>query len=235
MVITIRRFFSEKRLCIEGSNMKQTYLFWDLDGTLTDSGPGIINSVKYTLRKMGKEIPAENVLRKFIGPPLIYSFQEYSGMSEEEAQLGVMTYREYYAETGLFENKVYEGIEPVLKKFQEFGKKLVVATSKPEKFSVRIIGHFGLDSYFTMIAGSSMDESRNTKEAVIRYAIQRLGIENPQNIIMIGDREYDVRGAKQCGIDCIGVLWGYGSKEELQSAGAVAVAESPEHLFGLLE
>ncbi len=214
--------------------MKQTYLFWDLDGTLTDSGPGIINSVKYTLQKMGKEIPAEEVLRKFIGPPLSYSFQEYSGMSEGEAQLGVQTYREYYAETGLFENRVYEGIEPALKKFQELGKKLVVATSKPEKFSVRIIRHFGLDVYFTMIAGSSMDESRNTKEAVIRYAVQQLGIEEPQDVIMIGDREYDVQGAKQCGIDCVGVLWGYGSEEELKAAGAVAVAEKPEHLFKLI-
>lgn len=215
--------------------MKQTYLFWDLDGTLTDSGPGIINSVKYTLRKMGKEIPSEETLRKFIGPPLSYSFQEYCNMSEEEAQLGVKTYREYYAVTGLFENKVYEGIEPVLKKLQKLGKKLVVATSKPEKFSVQIIEHFGMDGYFEVIAGSSMDESRNTKEAVIRYAMQQLGIEEPQEVLMIGDRKHDVQGAKQCGIDCIGVLWGYGSEKELKSAGAVAVIEKPEQLFDILE
>lgn len=215
--------------------MKQTYLFWDLDGTLTDSGPGIINSVKYTLRKMGKEIPSEETLRKFIGPPLIYSFREYCNMSEEEAQLAVKTYREYYAVTGLFENKVYEGIEPVLKKLQKLGKKLVVATSKPEKFSVQIIEHFGLNGYFEVIAGSSMDESRNTKEAVIRYAMQQLGIEEPQEVLMIGDRKHDVQGAKQCGIDCVGVLWGYGSEKELKSAGAVAVIEKPEQMFGILE
>lgn len=215
--------------------MRKTYIFWDLDGTLTDSALGITNSVKYALKKLGKEIPQEPILRKFLGPPLSHSFQEYCKMSPKEAKIGVNTYREYFSVTGMFENEVYEGIVPVLEKLQKLGKKLVIATSKPEKYSVQIIEHFGLAQHFEMIAGSSMDETRNTKEAVIRYAMQQLGIENPKDVLMVGDREHDVQGAKRCGIDCVGVLWGYGSEEELRSAGAVAVVKNPEQLFGLLQ
>lgn len=211
--------------------MKYQYLFFDLDGTLTDSALGIINSVKYALHKMQWDIPSEAVLRKFVGPPLSSSFQMFCGMNEETAQLAVATYREYFSEKGLFENEVYEGIVKMLQQLKEKGYKLAVATSKPEEFSVRIMKHFQLDSYFEYIAGSSMDESRNTKEKVIGYAMEQLHIDNPQDVLMVGDREHDVIGAKACEIPCLGALWGYGSKEELMDAGAFAVAKTPDEVI----
>lgn len=213
--------------------MQQKYIFFDLDGTLTESGPGIMHSVKIALEKMGREIPDETVLRKFIGPPLIISFQDYCNMSEADAALAVAAYREYYSEKGLFENEVYDGIEPLLQGLQKQGKQLVVATSKPEVLSKRILEHFELTSYFAYIAGSSLDNSRNTKEAVIRYALEQMKIVDEAEVLMVGDRKHDVIGAKACGIDCVGVLWGYGSEKELMGAGAVGVIERPDELLHL--
>lgn len=207
--------------------MKYQYIFFDLDGTLTDSALGITNSVKYALEKMNLPMLSEETLRKFVGPPLSYSFEHFCQIDRETAQKAVAVYREYFAETGLFENEVYTGILEMLKDLRENDRKLVVATSKPEIYSVRIMKHFRLDSYFDYIAGSSMDESRNTKEKVIRYAMEQMGITDSKEVLMVGDREHDVIGAKACGIDCLGVLWGYGSEAELKEAGAFAVTDSP--------
>lgn len=215
--------------------MKYQYLLFDLDGTLTDSGEGIMNSVRYALDKMGKTIPDETVLRRFIGPPLIKSFERYCGMDPEEAASAVKTYREYFSVTGLFENAVYEGIRELLEELRGAGYRLAVATSKPEIYSVRIIEHFKLDGYFDCVAGSSLDESRNTKEAVIRYALDRLGITDFRSVLMIGDRKHDAEGAAACGVDCLGVLWGYGDREELLQAGVAAAAEKPQDILRFLE
>lgn len=217
--------------------MRYQYLFFDLDGTLTDSGRGIMKSVCYALGKMGREIPGQEVLRKFIGPPLSYSFRQFCGMDEKEAAVAVKMYREYFSVTGLFENKVYDGIEEVLGSLGRQGYRLVVATSKPEVYTVRIMEHFRLNKYFELIVGSSLDETRNTKEAVIRYAMERLGISDGKGVMMIGDREHDVQGAKACNLPCIGALWGYGSVSELTDAGAVClvskVRQLPEALRGV--
>lgn len=210
--------------------MEYQYIFFDLDGTLTDSGEGILNSVKYTLKEMGYEIPEASVLNQFVGPPLLYSFQHFCGMEEEEARRGVALYREYYARQGLFENRVYDGIEELLKELKAQGKHLAVATSKPEVFSVRVLKHFGLADYFDCIAGSTLDGSRDAKELVIQYACEQLGITDRKQILMVGDRKHDVSGAKACGIACIGVLWGYGSEAELMEAGAVKVIAAPQEL-----
>lgn len=207
--------------------MKYQYIFFDLDGTLTDSALGITNSVKYALKKMKMQIPSEETLRKFVGPPLSYSFCQFCEMNEETAQKAVANYREYFAEKGLFENEVYDGIVKLLESLKQRGYKLAVATSKPEQYSVRIMEYFRLDSYFEYIAGSTMDETRNTKEKVIRYAMERLGITSTGEVLMVGDREHDVIGANACKIQCLGALWGYGSEEELRNAGAFATVETP--------
>ncbi len=214
--------------------MKYNYLFFDLDGTLTDSRLGITNSIVYALKKMNLPIPEDSVLMKFLGPPLVESFQNYCGLQEKAALEAVDIYREYFSTKGLYENEVYPGIREILEELKAKGYGLVVATSKPEQFSVRILEHFQLDVYFQLIAGSSMDTSRNSKESVIRYAIEQLGVTNPGDVLMIGDREHDVLGAKACKISCIGALWGYGSREELLEAGAVSLISRPEELTALL-
>lgn len=204
----------------------QTYLF-DLDGTITDSSAGITNSVMYALKKFGIEEGDRRKLYKFIGPPLTDSFREYYGFSEKKAWEAVAYYREYYQEKGIFENKVYDGFEDMLRTLKSAGKRLIVATSKPEIYAGRIIEHFGLSSYFDYVAGMELDGGRGTKAEVIRYALKVCGIEDKQTVLMVGDREHDVIGAKEAGIDCLGVLYGFGDREELERAGADYIVEAP--------
>lgn len=206
------------------------YLFFDLDGTLTDPALGITNSFIYALKYFGIEIPSYEKLCSFIGPPLPETFKTQFGFSKEKASEGVKKYREYFAEKGLLENSVYPGIPELLSKLKENGKKLVVATSKPEEFSVRIIEHFGLSQFFENVCGSLMDESRSKKVQVIEYAIERNKIKDRSKILMIGDRKHDMIGAKKCGLSACGVLYGYGDFEELKSNGADTIVESVNDL-----
>lgn len=195
------------------------YALFDLDGTLTDPALGITNSIIYALEKMGREIPPRESLYSFIGPPLIQSFQSLD-MTKEEAERALQIYREYFSVKGLFENTVYDGIPNALSQLNDCGIKLLLATSKPELYAKQIIEHFGLDKYFTAIYGASMDEKRVDKADVIRYAAKSAGIANLNKAVMIGDRMHDILGAKKNGIVSIGVLWGYGSEDELKEAGA---------------
>ena len=208
---------------------------FDLDGTITDSAPGIVNSVIYALEKFGIEETDREKLLQFIGPPLTESFHRFYGFTEEESWKAVEYYREYYAEKGIFECTVYEGLEDALKKIKESGRKILVATSKPEVYAKRIIEHFGLTKYFDYIAGMELDGGRGTKAQVIEYALETCKIKNRDEILMIGDREHDVFGAESLGIDCVGVLYGFGSREELEKAGAKYVISRPEDLINILE
>lgn len=208
---------------------------FDLDGTITDSAPGIVNSVIYALKKFGIEETDREKLLQFIGPPLTESFHRFYGFTEEESWKAVEYYREYYAEKGIFECTVYEGLEDALKKIKESGRKILVATSKPEVYAKRIIEHFGLTKYFDYIAGMELDGGRGTKAQVIEYALETCKIKNRDEILMIGDREHDVFGAESLGIDCVGVLYGFGSREELEKAGAKYVISRPEDLINILE
>lgn len=208
-------------------------ILFDLDGTLTDPGPGITNSVAYALKRYGIEVEDRKSLYSFIGPPLKDSFMKYYGFSEEKAIQAISVYREYFRDRGLFENEVYEGIRELLEKIKSSGRKIVLATSKPEEFAVRILEHFGLIGYFDVVAGASMDETRNKKGDVIKYAMVK-GNFTAEKAIMIGDREHDIFGAKENGIDSIGVLYGYGSEEELKIAGADYIAETVEDIYPLL-
>ena len=201
-------------------------IFFDLDGTLTDPGVGITNSVAYALKKWGIEVEDRTALYPFIGPPLSDSFQRYYGFSKEDSLRAVEFYREYFRDRGIFENEVYEGVEEMLSALKAAGKKIVLATSKPEHFAFQILEHFHLDGYFDFKAGASMDESRNKKGQVIAYALEGLGITDKSQVLMVGDREHDVLGARENGLDSIGILFGYGSREELETAGATYIAET---------
>ena len=207
------------------------YLLFDLDGTLTDPEEGITNSVAYALKKWDIEVLDKRELYCFIGPPLSASFKQYFGFSDEDALKSVEYYREYFRDRGIFENKVYDGIPRLLEALRERGKTIILATSKPEGFAKQILQHFDLEKYFDFIAGASMDESRNKKGDVIRYALSMSGVTESSRALMIGDREQDVVGAKQNSLDCLGVLYGYGSKEELESAGADYIAETVEDIL----
>ena len=213
--------------------MFQSILF-DLDGTLTDVAPGITNSVKYALSKFGIDETDDNKLRKFLGPPLISSFMEFYGFSKEKAQKAVEYYREYFVPHGIFENEVYSGIPKLLQKLKADGKTLIIATSKPETFAVQIAEHFEIDSYFDLIAGSNLDNTRSKKAQVIEYALETLGILDRAHAVMIGDREHDIKGAKKTGLRSIGVLYGYASPGELENAGADFTANSPEELYTII-
>ena len=212
--------------------MYKTVLF-DLDGTLTDPGLGITNSVAYALKKYGIEVSDREKLYSFIGPPLKDSFKKYYGFSDEKAMEAIMYYREYFSDKGIFENEVYDGIKELLRRVKESGRKIVLATSKPEEFALRILEHFELTEFFDVVAGASMDEKRNKKGDVIKYALEK-GCLTPEDAVMIGDREYDVLGAQENGIDTIGVLYGYGSRDELEKAGVMHIAETVDDVYTLL-
>ena len=214
--------------------MYNTILF-DLDGTLTDPGIGITNSVAYALDKWGINVNDRVELYKFIGPPLVESFEKYYGFSHDDALLALKYYREYFSEKGLFENEVYDGIVELLEDLKAQGKRLIVATSKPEVYSKRILEHFDLYKYFDFLAGATFDEKRVKKNDVIAYAIESCGIDDLSRVVMIGDREHDVLGSACFGIDSIGVLWGYGSREELNAAGATYIAEKVEDIRKIIK
>lgn len=216
--------------------MEKRYLLFDLDGTLTESGPGIVNSVEYALKKMGIREHDREKLRLFIGPPLAESLMKYYGMTENEAARGIRIYREYYTEKGMFENSVYEGIPELLLRLRDSGFVSAVATSKPEVYAGQILRHFGLSGYFCGIYGATMDEKRVHKAEVIRYALDTMGLAGPEteNARMVGDRENDIRGAHQNGLKAIGVRYGYGSREELEAAGADYLAEQPQDIWKLV-
>lgn len=218
---------------VENESPSRLTLLFDLDGTLTDSGEGIVNSVAYALEKFGIRVEDKTELYKFVGPPLVESLAEFYSFTPEAANEAVGYYREYFQEKGIFENRVYEGMEEILKKLKAAGKRLVLATSKPEEYAVRILEHFHLAQYFDLIAGASMDGSRIRKADVIAYALKKCGLKDPSQAVMIGDRKYDVLGAAANGLETIGVLYGYGSREELLEAGAVQIIERVEDLAEL--
>lgn len=215
--------------------MKYRYILFDLDGTVTNPEEGITKSFAYALEHMGIHVEDRTELRKVIGPPLMQSFDEFYHFSHEQALAATAKYRERYEVKGWAENEVYEGMEETLKVLSEQGAKLILATSKPERFAVRIMEHFGLTKYFTMLCGADdYAKDRSTKEQVVRYALEQNGITDIGEVIMVGDRKYDVVGAAAVGIQTVGVLFGFGDEEELKTAGAMHVVKTPQELLEYL-
>ncbi len=213
---------------------KYRYLFFDLDGTLTDPLEGIAGSAAYALSHFGIRVDDLQELTPFIGPPLQESFMKYYHLTEEQTSEAMLKYRERFADVGWCENKVYPGIAHLLGAAKQQGYQLMVATSKPEIFARRIINHFQLDSYFTFVGGCGLNGERGTKADVISYVLESAGVEDVNEVVMIGDRKHDVIGAKKLGMDSIGVLYGYGSEDELATAGADYIAGSIGELEELL-
>jgi phosphoglycolate phosphatase len=210
--------------------MTKKHLLFDLDGTLTNPKEGITKSVQYALNAFGIKVENRDDLCVFIGPPLKDSFMEFYNFSEEDAKKAVLFYREYFMEKGMLDNKVYEGAEGILKSFVKQGKKLYVASSKPEIFVRKILEHFELDSYFTYMGGADLNGTRDNKADVIRYVMNECGLTDRSSMVMIGDRKHDILGAREVSIDSVGVLYGFGSRQELEEAGAGQIVET---IFGL--
>ena len=214
--------------------MKKKYVLFDLDGTLTDSEEGILNSIEYMLKVYGIPAGDRESLRPWLGPPLKESLMKYCGFEEKKALEAVEKYREYYDRQGIIENQVYPGIPKLLSDLKEQGYVVALATSKPETAAVRVLKHFGLDQAFTFIGGATLDDSRVKKGDVIRYVLKALKVERLEEAVMVGDREHDVYGAKENGLEVIGVLYGYGSFQELEAAGADAIAAQVENILEFL-
>lgn len=220
-------------LCKREKNKYNIVLF-DLDGTLTDPGEGITNSVAYALKKFNITVDDKTKLYSFIGPPLVDSFMKYYGFSKDDALLAVDYYREYFGVTGIFENRVFDGIPQLLSDIKKSGRKIALATSKPEQYAMRILEHFNLSQYFDFVGGATMDETRSKKADVIDYTLKQLGITDKSKVVMVGDRHHDIEGANQNGLDSIGVLFGYGDREELETAGATYISETVNDIMKFL-
>lgn len=207
-------------------------ILFDLDGTLTESGEGITRSVQYALEKIGKPEPDLTALNVFVGPPLLEQFMKYAEIDRETAAQAVVFYRERYSTIGIFENKVYPGIENMLEELRKKGYLLAVSSSKPEFFVKKVLDHFDLTKYFDEIVGSEMSGKRTGKSEVIEETLRRLHMENHrEQVIMVGDKEHDVFGARKSGLSCLAVSYGYGTMEELQAAEPLKIAASAEEIL----
>ena len=211
--------------------MERKIILFDLDGTLTDSGSGIMHGMEIVLTHYGLPVPDRQALRVIVGPPLRGSFIRF-GVDPEKTDEAVKIYREFYVAEGQYENEVYPGVPELLRSLKEQGCRLFVATSKPEAMAQNILKHFGLDGYFERICGAAEDRSRDTKSKVIQYLLGQIRKDLP--VVMVGDTFYDVEGAAELGIPTIGVDWGYGENEDMLRAGAVAIAMDTKQLQELL-
>ena len=214
--------------------MRWDYLFFDLDGTLTDPAEGICGCIRYALEKDGRPTGPMEEYFPWIGPPLEFSFREFVGASDEDTPRLVAYYRERFSTVGLFENKVYPGIHELLASLKAAGAHMAIATGKPTVFTERILERFELRQYFDCVNGITLGAAPESKAEVIQRGMEQMGVTEPSRCVMIGDRKHDVQGAKECGMACIGVLYGFGSREEFCAAGADLIAETVSDLEKIL-
>lgn len=207
-------------------------IFFDLDGTLTESGEGITKSVQYALEKIGKPEEDLEKLKVFVGPPLMEQFMKYAGVDEATGRKAVEFYRERYEVKGIYENHPYEGVEKMLQELKRKGYILAVASSKPEYYVTQILDYFKLSSYFDVVVGSEMNGARTSKSEVIEEALKRINMSDKRNeVLMVGDKEHDVLGARAAGLDCVAVAYGYGTQEELTEANPLKIVDSVDELL----
>ena len=213
---------------------KKRNILFDLDGTIIEPKEGLTKAVQFSLESFGIYVEDRDTLTPFIGPPLRDSFKKYYGLNDEEVELAIKKFREYFAPKGVYENVLYDGIVDLFEELKTAGKQLIIATSKPTVFAETILNYHNIRDYFVFVAGSELNEKRSRKGEVIRYALESMKITELQSTIMIGDREHDVIGAREMGLECIGVCYGYGSLKELEDAGATYIARDVEELSRLL-
>lgn len=207
-------------------------IFFDLDGTLTESGEGITKSVQYALEKIGKPEEDLEKLKVFVGPPLMEQFMKYAGVDEATGRKAVEFYRERYEVKGIYENHPYEGVAEMLQELKRKGYILAVASSKPEYYVMQILDYFKLSSYFDVVVGSEMNGARTSKSEVIEEALKRINMSDKRNeVLMVGDKEHDVLGARAAGLDCVAVAYGYGTQEELTEANPLKIVDSVDELL----
>ena len=215
--------------------MAPDIVLFDLDGTLTDAAPGIVNGMRIVFDHFGIEQPDETTMRTHLGPPLAVTWREHYNFTEEQITQALVIYRDYYHEVGMFENEVFDGIPELLTALNDNNITLATATSKPDFSATRIIEHFGLRDHFAFIGAANLEGTRDSKALVVGHTLEQLNANSTTHrILMVGDRRHDVEGAREHGIDTIGVLWGYGTAEELSTAGAIALAETPRNAGDLL-
>ena len=214
--------------------MAYKHILFDLDGTLTDPALGITNSVMYALRHYGFPVPEREKLFFFIGPPLIDSFEKHCGFSREKAVEAMGVYREYFGEKGILENEVYEGIPQLLDALVASGKKLYLASSKPELYCVQILKHFDLYKYFTFVAANTMQEDRSEKSDIIQWLYENHPEVKEEGAIMVGDTQFDVMGAQKQNLPCVAVSYGYGDKQKIADLKPDFIANSVSELKDIL-
>lgn len=214
--------------------MRYTHCFWDLDGTLVNTAPSVTHSVQHALAQMGLSVPHESELLGFIGPPLLDGFSHFIGLSDADSERAVGLYRAHYKAGALFECSLYDGVREVLDRLHTRGIVSVVATCKPHEFASRIVDHLGISDRIAFVSGPEMDGTRGSKQEVISYAAAKLGITDLTKCLMLGDRGSDVMGAAYHGMDCVGALWGFGSREELLESGARYLCTAPREVLSVL-
>ena len=211
------------------------YVLFDLDGTITDPKEGITKSVAYSLKKFGIVVNDLDTLCKFIGPPLNVSYEEFYGFSHEQAMEAVDEYRVYYSDKGIFECKLYEGIKELVEHLHNEGKKVILATSKPQEFAIQLLEHFEIIKYFDIVAGSELNGNRVEKAAVIKYAIDQIEEFDPKEAIMVGDRKFDYIGSSKFNIPCVLIGYGYGEMKELEECKPFAIKKTVSELEKFLD
>jgi len=216
--------------------MRKKYdaVLFDFDGTVADTGMGIFNGVYHVLDAFGIEPPEADELRYFIGPPLHDSFKTVLGFDAETCDSAIIKYREYYSSKGIFELTIYDGMEDLFRKLKSKNIKVGIASTKPEVFLHRIVDYFNLKEIFDVVEGSDITNMNSDKTEIILRAIEKMNLTEGSKVLMAGDRHYDINGAKGAGIDSVGVLFGYGSREEIIDAGANYLAEIPEDIFKIV-
>lgn len=213
---------------------KYDIIAFDLDGTLTNPERGLVASFVYALGKMGVDYGEKAELKRFIGPPIYEEWQRCFGFTLEESTKALLIFREYYSVYGWWDNEIYPGVKEMLEKLKCAGKKIILATSKPEVFAKKILELFNISKYFDFIGGAATDKTRDKKSEVLEYSLQSIGAKDLSQAILVGDRIYDAEGAKICGIDSLGVLYGHGSEEEVRSGGFTLVANTVEEIVDIL-
>ena len=214
--------------------MSYKYVIFDFDGTVADSSEGVTKSILYAYESFGFQIPDEKTIRQFFGPPLVASFMKYAGVDEDTGEAMTSKYRELYTDNAMYLLKLYDGMECLLKNLKENGKKVAIASSKPKKFFDKLLDRLMIKDLFDVVCGAAMDEKSTSKKDIILNALDGLGVEDKKQAIMVGDRKYDVLGAKGAGVECIGVTFGFGDYEELKEAGADFIVDEPMQVLDIV-